>query len=269
MKKFKFNKNNIITPFIIIGICVIVLLLVILLSNIELNLKCRESFTNNDDVYLFWTGGYDSTFRLCQLVIDQKRSVVPIYITDDNLDNPTGTYRRKNRKYEIDAMNKIKNQIYAKFTYTNGLIKDTIYIDKININREIEKKMNNLYDSGKNHRPMTQYGGLAQTTFDMNKNIEIAVENSPHSTMRKMIFNDLKYDGKDYYILNVKKLVDKNLDIFQKFLFPTINITKKEMFDISVTNKYDDILKLTWSCWFPTADGKPCGNCPMCNDRYV
>lgn len=252
-------------------VILLILLIIILYISYTLLKKntCESFYSSDDSVYLFWTGGYDSTFRLCQLVIDQRRSVIPIYITDDNLDNPTGTYRRKNRKYEIDAMNKIKDKIYSKFTYTKDLIKDTIYIDKININSDITQKMNNLYNSGKNHRPMTQYGGLAQTTFDMNKKIEIAVENSPHSTMRKMIFDHLNYDGKEYYTLNIVNLVDKNLEIFKNFLFPTIHITKKEMYTISVKNNYQDILKMTWSCWFPTSDGKPCGNCPMCNDRYV
>ena len=33
-------------------------------------------------------------------------------------------------------------------------------------------------------------------------------------------------------------------------------------------NNYDDILNLTWSCWYPK-NGKPCGNCIMCKERII
>jgi len=164
-------------------------------------------------------------------------------------------------------MNKIKEMIYSKFNYTRGLISDTIYIDKLNISNLVKTAMLNLYESGKNHRPMSQYGGLAQITMDMNKNIEIAVENSPHSTMRKMVYEDLVSKNNEYHVIKDNPN-DKNLNIFKKFLYPTINVTKKEMFETSKKNHYDDILKETWSCWFPV-NGKPCGKCPMCSDRYV
>ena len=40
------------------------------------------------------------------------------------------------------------------------------------------------------------------------------------------------------------------------------------MLTISNKNKYDNILKLTWSCWFPNND-KPCGECDMCTHRVI
>jgi 7-cyano-7-deazaguanine synthase in queuosine biosynthesis len=253
-------------------ILILFLIILILYLLFIINKKSNniEKFTNqnqsNNPIYLFWTGGYDSTFRLCQLVIDQKKTVIPIYITDDNLDNPTGTYKRKNREYEIEAMDKIKENIKTQFNYTKKLIKPTIYINKVNINDTIKNAMLNLYNSKKNHRPMSQYGGLAQVTFDMDKKIEIAVENDSHSTMRKMVIKDLI--KKDNYYVVKEEPSDPNLKIFKNFLYPTINISKEEMLEIAKKNKYDNILSLTWSCWFPV-DGKPCGNCPMCNSRII
>jgi len=245
------------------------ILIMYLLLKIIKNINNIEKFTNQSSlqpIYLFWTGGYDSTFRLCQLVIDQKKPVLPIYITDDDLDNPTGSYRRKNRKYEIEAMDKIKESIIKAFPYTKPLINPTIYINKVIINDEIKTAMLNLYNSKKNHRPMSQYGGLAQVTVDMNKKIEIAVENDSHSTMRKMVIKDLVQTG-EYYVIKDEPS-DPNLKIFKNFLYPTINITKEEMLDIAKKNNYANILGLTWSCWFPV-EGKPCGKCPMCNSRII
>ena len=246
----------------------ILILIIIIIYLLFKKNNSIENFSNNNNniVYLFCTGGYDYTFRLCNLVIDQKKTVIPIYITDKDLDNPNGTYKRKNKKNEIDAMNKIRDNINSQFPYTKSLIKETIYIDKVNINDDIKKSMMNLYNSKKNHRPMSQYGGLAQITFDMNKKIEIAVENDSHSTMRKMVLKDLIKDG-DYYIIK-NEPSDPNLKIFKNFHYPTINITKEEMLNIAKKNNYDNILNITWSCWFPI-DGKACGNLPMCNSRII
>ena len=33
------------------------------------------------------------------------------------------------------------------------------------------------------------------------------------------------------------------------------------------SNKKHNILNLTWSCWYPR-NGKPCGRCIMCRERY-
>ena len=71
--------------------------------------------TKSDLIYLFWTGGYDSTFRLCELLIIEKKKVQPIYIYY-NLDSikTTDFWVRKNRSNEIKSMNKIKSILYKK-----------------------------------------------------------------------------------------------------------------------------------------------------------
>ena len=42
----------------------------------------EKEINNNKITYLFWTGGYDSTFRLCQLVFEENKTVQPIYVSD-------------------------------------------------------------------------------------------------------------------------------------------------------------------------------------------
>ena len=53
-------------------------------SRIEPVLKIKESaYLNLDNRihYLYWTGGYDSTYRLCEMLIVEKKKVQPIYVT--------------------------------------------------------------------------------------------------------------------------------------------------------------------------------------------
>ena len=39
--------------------------------------------TRAPSVHLLWTGGWDSTFRLLQLLLQQRVPVVPHYLVDD------------------------------------------------------------------------------------------------------------------------------------------------------------------------------------------
>ena len=62
----------------------------------------------NGPLFIFWTGGYDSTFRICQALIDERRYVIPIYISAviDNLEDKNT--RRHNKEFEYEAMKKIR-----------------------------------------------------------------------------------------------------------------------------------------------------------------
>ena len=51
-------------------------------------------------------------------------------------------------------------------------------------------------------------------------------------------------------------------------VFPLYGRTKEDLLKTSKKYKFDHILKITWSCWFPV-DGKPCKKCPMCRERII
>jgi 7-cyano-7-deazaguanine synthase in queuosine biosynthesis len=55
---------------------------------------------------------------------------------------------------------------------------------------------------------------------------------------------------------------------FYYLKFPIHNLTKKAMLSIAKKNNFDDILNMTWSCWFPV-NNKSCGKCPMCLERII
>ncbi len=61
---------------------------------------------------------------------------------------------------------------------------------------------------------------------------------------------------------------NNSLNIFNKFVFSTIKLSKKDMLNIAKRGNYANILKLTWSCWYPK-NNKPCGRCIMCHERIV
>ena len=55
-----------------------------------------------DPVHLFWTGGWDSTFRLLELLLTQQRVVQTYYVIDPG---------RRSTPQELEAMEKIQASI--------------------------------------------------------------------------------------------------------------------------------------------------------------
>ena len=97
---------------------------------------------------------------------------------------------------------------------------------------------------------------LKKSTFV--RMIELAVEKEPHSSM---MYNSV-YDKVSGHGINCKirpTVIKQNpeLDIYKNFRFSTLHLSKKDMLNIAKNNHFDNILKLTWSCWYPI-NGKPC-----------
>ena len=61
----------------------------------------------------------------------------------------------------------------------------------------------------------------------------------------------------------------KDLEIFKNFRFSICHLTKNEMKEIALKNNFFYILNITWSCWYPTKEGQPCGKCQMCIKRII
>lgn len=253
----KFNAKKIIITLLI--------LILIILIYIRFN---RTKHEKENIIYLFWTGGYDSTFRLCQALIDEKKIVQPIYISDiiDNL--PQNTTRRMNKKNEYDAMNKVIKTLHSKYPYTRTSLRPLMDIKKINVDNNVAHHMKILKSQGRVRRAVCQYGAMSQVTKNMGKNIEICVENEPGSMLNKTMKGQMKCNGKVCYLKDNLAKNDKSLEIFRRFVFSTIKYTKEDMLEIAKEGGYDDILKLTWSCWYPR-NGKPCGRCIMCRERII
>jgi len=86
----------------------------------------------NNIIPLLWTGGWDSTFRLLQLVIEKGCLVEPYYIL-----NP----KRKSLQNELKAMDNIRNTIEHKYPNKQNHILCTNYISLYDMpdDKEIKK----------------------------------------------------------------------------------------------------------------------------------
>jgi hypothetical protein len=227
-----------------------------------------ETYKKRECIYIFWTGGYDSTFRICQALIDEKKNVQPIYISAiiDNI--PTKEFRRKNQHQEIFAVNEVTKALHKNFPFTKKKLLPLLDIKDVSLDKDIEKHMKILSSQKKVRRAVCQYGSLAQTTRNLKKNIELCVENEETCIMNRTLRGQIHCNGNICKIKDNLSPDNKSLIIFKDFILPIIRLSKKDMLKIAQKNGYADILKLTWSCWFPN-NGRPCGKCDMCKERII
>ncbi len=164
--------------------------------------KISETFSINEKpINLFWTGGYDSTARLCQIVIELKKPVQPLYI-DFNLDNQSYDqfWVRKNRKQEKRAMKKIINNIIKKYPYTKKLINPVKFITHKTDDLNFIKKFNKMNLFPKKRR-IHQYLYLSQYAYLLKEYIEIGVLGiHKNSKFAEFLQYNLVDEGDNYHI---------------------------------------------------------------------
>jgi len=226
-----------------------------------------------DTHYVCWTGGYDSTFRVCQLIHAGKR-VQPIYLSMDDVDDDkNGLIRvqRKNKKNELQSMEKIRHLLKEIYPQATHLLLPTLYINKlVDPNLEIQKCASYLYSKlGWFSRKVNQYERILQIAFKLSEPLEICVENSDDG-LGQSIKNFVVGVERNCRLTN--KLPDeyKCACIFGLARFPVIHLTKEDMWEIAIKDGYETMLVHSWSCWNPImVKGKslPCGTCDMCRHR--
>lgn len=226
---------------------------------------------------IFWTGGFDSTFRLLQLIKDQSVSEIYLYYISLIIDNVEGSnIRRMSIPQELETMQLILNQIdtskikqftiigkqeyllYYTFQFPYPFMN---YIGRENIEYSDINKVYffDLYVSGLVLRPITQWGGITQVLDDLDITAEICLEKDGGIWSR---INKYVVDGQ----IQFHKL--RSLAAFLRYEIPLFNVDREEMLKISKENKWIPILELCWSCWYPK-NGEQCGNCFTCKRRLL
>lgn len=253
-----------------------ILIIVIYFLIVYLIYKFTSSYVSTKEI--FWTGGFDSTFTICYYLLILNFNVKPIYLTGE-IDNDVsfqgkyGNAQRKSIQQEIHTMKKLTKLIRELLVKKNNrcILYDLKIIEKPVLNKYIIDNMMILYELNKVRRPICQYAYLSQYTLDNNvSTISVSVEYAPQKSKMYETVNKLLRREKETYIID--RYPYDALNLFRLFDFPVIFFSKKRMYEISVQYEFNNILKLTWSCWYPTKNKKsgqiiPCNKCIMCKQR--
>ncbi len=228
---------------------------------------------------LFWTGGFDSTFRLLQLIEDPKVSLINLFFLALNIDNIEETsLKRRSVKNEIESINKVlkiidttkinklnifgphKNLIEYKFILDDFKFLNFIIRDEINYSDDLKNAYSKLFDMDIVPREKSQYGAITQIMNELDITAEVCIEKDGGLYNQISQFVEINGDLS-------KKIEGSELgEVFKRYNMPLFWIDKKNMLEESSLKKWTHILSETWTCWYPVKD-KQCGLCFACQRR--
>jgi len=207
-------------------------------------------------VSVLWSGGWDSTFRIIQL-LEQGKTVLPIYIA----------YRidvRANTTQELDAMAKLRLHMGG---YPGELLQTLVVGNQtskaegygVPMDSWVHERAQRIGYGGSGGETMGyQYEPFCRFARNFGE-VELCAEVGGRA--EKLLRGEV-VDGR-----LVETPSSQDLEIFRPFYFPLIHLSKLDMLATATQRGYDQVLRKTWSCWFPRRSGGPCGRCEMCRQR--
>jgi hypothetical protein len=230
--------------------------------------------SNQKAHHLFWTGGFDSTYRLCEILLLLDRPIQTIYLMCGEVDSEPTVFdimntKRQNTELEIQKMKEIRHIIIKQNPHLAVNFLPTHYVKNIKVNKEVTKKFQNLHQKhGFFSRNINQYERMSRFSSDYPFPIEVGLESCgtglDEATKKYRVGEGTSCQLKD------KLPKDKlELEVFRNLRFPISHITKEEMKLKAIKNNFYHILKMTVSCWFPSTQGEACGKCDMCVHRII
>lgn len=208
-------------------------------------------------VKVFWTGGWDSSFRICELSrMDVK--IQPIYLHGDD---------RHSEPYERKAMETITRMLQERpETRAEFLPLQCVDIRTIEINPEV---------SAAYHRIREKTGVGAQMEYlssyvHDHPGIELGIEKLPieESHMIHALFDSCKINkgiinGVEEFYADPEQSSADGLLMFGGIYLPILEKTEADMLKLVQEWGYLDIMKNVWFCHQPYQGG-PCGMCHPC-----
>ncbi|MHC4123087.1 MAG: hypothetical protein ACYSSI_05880 [Planctomycetota bacterium] len=207
-------------------------------------------------INLLWTGGWDSTFRLLDLLLVKAKLVQPYYVIDSD---------RRSTGLELRTMKDIKQRLFAEYPETKNLLLPTRYKELYDIqpNVDITQSFERIRSK---HFIGSQYDWLARFAHETRiKDMEMSIEWGEkweeilgqflsQSVNKEILFQEIskEFEGSDEHTL------------WKYFRFPIFNLRKADTQTISKNEGFFDLMKLTWFCHRPCVNGTPCGVCNPC-----
>jgi len=212
-------------------------------------------------VRIFWSGGFDSSFRMVQLS-KQNVTIQPYYICND-------LGRRKPR--ELHAIASITEDIENN-PETNCTILPLIKkrVEDIPHDKQILEAYTRL---AKNFGLARQYYWFASFCEAENiSGVELGIEKSELSTLIRCInacgkVTAINEGSISYYTVDsAESPRDLSLVLGSfRFPIPLFDTTKKQLVELYEEYGYGHVMDKTWFCCRPI-NGEPCGTCITCRN---
>ena len=212
--------------------------------------------SDKEDVALLWTGGWDSTFQLLQLLLVQRRRVTPFYLMHP---------KRLSTDKEIRTMKRIQDHILKEYPHTFELLHPTQYFSATDIPPDPE--ISETYQSLRKENYMgRQYDWLSRfCKANGIADIQLCIHrhDKAHFFVEQIVSEGI--DGlQTVFRVDPKFKNRKEYVLFRYFSFPIFELSKVEMAAVADKRGWKEIMNMTWFCHTPTKNETPCGKCNPC-----
>lgn len=222
-------------------------------------------------INIFWTGGWDSTYRLLELLVIEKKKVATHYLID---------HQRPSAIVEQAAMERIRKAIYKKFPEAKDLFLPTKYKKVENVPQD--DQISNAYSHvlEKFHFG-SQYEWLARyckhTSLERTELGIIKPQPSSNKLFAKANYHDKSHfdfhsriktnkDKSIEGIFDIELCSEEEYKILRYFSLPLFNLSKEELGQKAKKHGFYNILGMSWFCHRPMFGRFPCGRCNPCAD---
>ena len=212
--------------------------------------------------HVLWTGGWDSTYHVLDLVLVWHEAVQTYYVLDPG---------RKSAYMELAAMRRIREAVLARCPESVALFPPTVTTARGDIPAD-ETITSGFRTLAAATGLGAQYEWLCRFAQSLGTgDIELCDEGSSKPKTYPF-FCVLRYGGNvvpvstasDFYYVLKEPPSLAAMQIFQGIRFPLLDETKGTLARKAAEGGFADLLELTWFCHDPTPDGKPCGVCTPC-----
>lgn len=203
-------------------------------------------------IHLLWTGGWDSTFRLLQLVLGEGRPVQPHYLISVN---------RRSTGEELRAMAAIKHKLFDRSRQARELLCPTCFAEIADL--ALDRRVSESMESIRRRIPLgPQYDWLARYCIQNDlQAVELAVE---QGGLACQVLDTLVTRQEDGCWVDPANSGTPEGVLFGRYRFPVFDLNKADMEKIARREGWLELLELTWFCHYPRANHTPCGVCNPC-----
>jgi hypothetical protein len=215
-----------------------------------------------EKINILWTGGFDSTQRVCQLSFFEIY-IQPYYIR----------VRRRSEPNELKAMSAIAAYIESQKTTKCVLLPVIIVtLDELPDYPDIEASWKNLYNYSKLG---SQYAWFARLARKEEIYLELGIEYDPEGRAARAIreFGKTREvnvpvpgtEGFGYTEIDKAESSDDLINLYERMRFgiPLFYMSKLQTLEAYKQMGYEAVIQMTWFCAHPII-GKPCGLCNPC-----
>lgn len=204
----------------------------------------------SDPVDLLWTGGWDSTFRLLQLVGTEGRYVRPHYVFNDE---------RPGASEEVRAMRRVLDALAGSHAEASARVLSTrvAFRHDIEVPSRMVEARRGLIDEAFLGSQYLWLSAYAEASGIASLEMSVHLDDKAEQHLRPHVVAD----GHRYRLS--PEAPEALHVLYGRFVFPLLDVSKPAMRRTARVEGFEEIMGLTWFCHEPVR-GEPCGRCAPC-----